>query len=559
MDPATVLADSTTGDSLDWFLIIVTLLGGLALFLLGLDRLTESLKMVAGSKMRSVLDRLTSNRFAGLATGAGLTAVIQSSSVTTVLVVGFITSGLMTLSQSIGVILGADIGTTVTAQVLAFDVKRWALAIVATGFGVSFFSRRSTRRTQGHLVMGLGLVFYGMSVMGDAMAPLRTNETFIDAMARMENPLIGIAAAALFTALVQSSSATIGIVIVLASQGLITIEAGIALILGANIGTTVTAMLAAIGKPRDALQAAVAHTMFKVIGVVLWVGFVGVFADFVSGLGGGTARQVANAHTIFNVVNAFLFIGFTNQFAALIQRIVPERAPAEEALVRAKYLDEELLRTAPPLALDHARRELERMARRARSMLAMALDTVINGDLDQLEELAAADDEIDALHGQIITYLGRIGESRLSETSTAELVGVMEATNDLEAIGDIIETNLVGLGRARLAGGIVVSESTQAVLREFHQAVLRALDLALVALAEKDSEAAAEAIGMKRDVTTMEQATLAHEARRLAAPEPKRVATYRFEIDVIANLKRIYYFAKRIARASLPSDDRPEI
>ena len=547
-----------TGESLDLVLVVVTLLGGLAIFLHGLDRLTESLKLVAGNQMRAVLERFTTNRFAGLATGAAVTALLQSSSATTVLVIGFISSGLMTLTQSIGVILGADIGTTVTAQIIAFDISRYALAAVAAGFAVSAIARRSHRKAQGTMLMGIGLVFYGMAVMGDAMDPLRTDPRFTDLMAGLDNPWIAIGVGAAFTALIQSSAATAGIVIILASRDLITLEAGIALVLGANIGTTVTALLASIGKPREAVRSAVAHTLFKVIGVLVWVGLIDVLADWVRAIGGDPGRQIANAHSIFNVANALLFIGFVPQFAALVRRLVPDRPEGAEALVAARYLDPDLLGN-PALALGQARREMLRMATRARTMLEDSLPAVVDGDLRALEEVEEIDDEIDALHGQIAAYLARIGESRLSEAAGTELVGLMESTNDLEAIGDIIETNLVGLGRIRLEHGIVVSPQTRAVLEEFHAAVLRAFDLSMTALADGDPGAAAEAIGMKRDVNTLEQATLAHEAERLRAPEPNRVATYRFEIDVIANLKRVYYFSKRIARAGVPPAARPEI
>ena len=269
-----MLAAEESGE-IDTLLQAIELFGGLAIFLLGLDHLTESLKLVAGTKLKGILGVLTKNRVVGMLTGAGLTAIVQSSSVTTVLVVGFISSGLMTLGQSIGVILGANIGTTITAQIVAFKVTKYALALVAVGFGYMFFGKQEKARTRGSLVMGLGLVFFGMSVMSSAMEPLRGYQPFIDAMAQMDNVLIAVLAAAAFTALVQSSSATTGVVIVLASSGLISPTAGIALVLGANIGTSVTAFLAAIGKPRAAQRAAMAHALFNTVGVLVWLPFVG--------------------------------------------------------------------------------------------------------------------------------------------------------------------------------------------------------------------------------------------------------------------------------------------
>jgi phosphate:Na+ symporter len=540
---------------IDYVVLLAGLLGGLAIFLLGMDRMTESLRVVAGSRLRTMLVRLTTNRFVGMLTGAGITAAIQSSSITTVLVVGFIGSGLMTFQQSLGVIIGANIGSTVTAQIIAFKVTSYALFAVAGGLAVNLLAKRGDRQAQGSVVLGLGLVFFGMSLMGDAMAPLRSSDTFIDVMAELENPFYGVAVGALFTALVQSSAATTGIVIVLAQQGLISLETGIALVLGANIGTSVTAAFAAVGKPREAVRASVAHTLFNVGGVALWLPFVGLLASIVEWIGGGTAREVANAHTLFNVFNSFLVIGFVPVFARLVERIVPDRPEDEAATVRARYLDRTLLRT-PSLALDRARLELLRMADRVRSMLGDILPAVLRGTRWDLLAIEERDDEVDSLHRQIITYLGEISQTRLSERETEELLGVMEATNSLEAIGDLIETNLVALGLARIEQGLNVSAETSRVLRDFHTEIVEALDLAMLALTQKNEGAARRVAKMKRQINSLERAAAAHQAERLVADEPDRVVNYRLEVDVISTLKRIYYFTKRIARVSVPQDEK---
>jgi phosphate:Na+ symporter len=544
-----------SADAIDVPLVIITMAGGLALFLYGLDRLADSLKLIAGDRMRTLLSRLTTNRFAGLATGAGVTAVIQSSSVTTVLVVGFISSGVMTLTQSVGVIIGANIGSTVTAQIIAFNITRYALALVAAGFGVAFFSRRESRRLYGTSVLGLGLVFFGMAVMADAMNPLRESQSFIDFLSRLETPLLGIAVAALFTAVIQSSAATAGIAIVLASQGLITLETGIAIVLGANIGTSATALLAAIGKPREALRAAVVHTMFNVIGVLIWFWLIGPLASLVSSMGGGTARQIANAHTIFNVANALVFIWFSNQFAAAAERLVKDRSDPAEALIRVRYLDANLI-DAPSLALDRARLEVLRMAHRVTTMLEDVLPAVLHGPGSRLRDIEAFDDEVDALHAQIIKYLGRISQGRLNEQSTSELIGMMEATNAFEAIGDIIETNLVNLGLNRIEQSIIVSPQTAAKLTELHGAVLQSLARAVTAFSDRDPLAALDVQSHKAWINQLETEALLHEAERLMAPEPKRGRTYRLEIDIVANLKRVHYFVRRIARTATPIEDR---
>ncbi len=533
------------------FTLLIELFGGLALFLLGMSQMTESLRLIAGTQMREVLSRFTTNRFAGLATGAGVTAVIQSSSVTTVLVIGFISSGLMTLTQSLGVIIGANVGTTVTAQVIAFEITTYSLLAVAVGFAITFLSKSQARQAVGSAVMGLGLVFFGMAVMGDAMAPLETSETFVDVMTRLEFPLFGILAAAAFTAIVQSSSATTGIVIVLAQQNLISIETGVALILGANVGTAVTAGLATIGNGRAAKRAALGHALFNVGGAVLWLPFIGQLTGWVGSIGGPIERQVANAHTLFNVVNAAIFIAFVPQLARLVSGLLPDR-DGDAAVVPVKHLDRDLLST-PELALARTRLEIARMATRTRGMLDDVFPALTTGTRWDLLEIQDVDNEVDALHAQIIDYLREIGTQKLSKPATAELTNMMHAADSLEAIGDVIETNLVGLGLDRVDHGLVVSAESLDVLRELHEAVAEGLSQATNALIERDPEAARRARRLKSKINRLERSAGAHQAERLLVEAPRRVANYRFEVDVIANLKRVNYFSTRIARAAAPT------
>ena len=540
-------------DGIDWFIVITGLFGGLAVFLFGMDRMTEALRVAASSRIRFALARMTKNRYLGAASGAGVTAVIQSSSVTTVLVVGFISSGVMSLSQAIPVILGANIGTTITAQVVAFSISRYALLIVAIGYAMAFFAKTDKRTVQGNLIMGLGLIFFGMSVMGGAMEPLRSYEPFIDLMSAMKNPVLALLVGLGFTALVQSSSATTGIVIVLASEALITPGAGIALVLGANVGTSVTAQLAALGKPPEAVRAAVVHTLFNLIGALAWLPFVGVLAGVVDSIGGPLARQIANAHTIFNVANTLVFLAFVPQLERLVVRIVPDR-PGVEPL-RLKYLDDTLLKT-PTIALERARLELLRMTNRVQTMLSDVLPAVLDGPAEALQRVEDLDDEVDDLHGQIIVYLGRVGQHSLSAGSTQELMGLMEATNNLEAIGDLIETNLITLGRNRLANEYRVSDESRRMIEDYHDQVSLALDLAVAALVQASESEARIVSGMKKEMNVKDKAIAEHYLNRLSADEENRLELYRFETEVIADLRRIFYFAKRTARVAIPTEEQ---
>jgi phosphate:Na+ symporter len=244
--------------------MIMWLAGGLALFVFGMDQMVKGLLMIAGPQIKSVLSNLTTNRVTGALTGAGVTAVIQSSSITTVLTVGFVSAGLMTVTQAASVVMGANLGTTITAQIVAFKVSNYALGILAIGFLIKFLAVRYKTKGTGSLIFGLGLIFFGMSVMSDGMSPLRDYQPFLTLMHELDNVVIAILISAIFTALVQSSSATIGIVIVMATNGLLTLESGIALAMGAHIGTTITALLASIGKSKEALRTALIHTLFNV-------------------------------------------------------------------------------------------------------------------------------------------------------------------------------------------------------------------------------------------------------------------------------------------------------
>ncbi len=562
---APAFADAKAEAGLDWGIMAMQLFGGLALFLFGMEQMSDALKAVAGERMKNILAKLTTNRFMGAITGAFVTAVIQSSSVTTVLVVGFITAGLMTLAQSIGVIMGANIGTTITAQIVAFKVTKAALLMIAVGFFMLFASKGERTKQYGAMLMGLGLIFFGMSVMSDAMAPLRSYQPFLDLMVSMENPFIGILVAAAFTGLVQSSSATTGIVIVMASQGFITLPAGIALAFGANIGTCVTAMLASIGKPREAVRAAVVHVMFNVAGVLVWLPFITWLAgvvtsispshpelDGIQRLAAETPRQIANAHTIFNIANTFIFIWFTSQIARLVERLVPDRALEEEGLiVRTKYLDDELLST-PSLALDRVRLEILHMGETVDEMLKSIMPAIIKGNRDSLENIARMDDQVDILHANIISYLGRISKQSLTDAETKEFLRLMEATGDLENIGDIIETNLVASGHARIDQGVSVSSPTQEVLNGFQKAITKAVESAVMAVSQRNELAAQTVVSMKDEITRLADSAAIHEAQRLVAEEPNRIPAYTIEMDIIEKQKRIYYFAKRMAKTVMP-------
>ncbi len=567
------LAASPEGKGIDWFKMAMQLFGGLAIFLFGMEQMAEALKRVAGNRMKDILGKLTTNRFMGLLTGTFVTAVIQSSSVTTVMLVGFVTAGLMSLSQAVGVIFGANIGTTITAQIVAFKVTHYALLLVAVGFVFIFSGKTNRTKQYGALIMGLGLIFFGMGIMSSGMKPLRTFEPFIDLMQDVSTPALGILIAAAFTGLVQSSSATTGVVIAMASQGLISLEGGIALIMGANIGTCVTAGLAAIGKPREAVRVAVAHVTFNVAGVAVAVWFIPYLADFVRGLSpvasdlsgmdklaAETPRQIANAHTTFNIFFSALFLPAAGLVARFAEWVVPDRPLAAPVVIEPKYLDKELLST-PPLAVDRARREIGRLGDLAQEMLDASLSAVVSGGAEQLDALAAMDADIDILHGHIVRYLSQVSGKELAPEESDEVLKLLLVANNLETVGDIIETNLVTIGRRRIAEEVTVSKPTEEVIQRFYNEVSSALRAAVQAVREEDQAAALKVKGMKKSMAELAEETARHEMARLVAKEPNRLQTFTREMEIIENLSRIYRLCRKIAKVQwihAPPEGLPE-
>ncbi len=558
--------DAITGDGMELSVgfMLMGFAGGLALFLHGMDGVTTGLKGLAGTSLSQLLGRLSGNRFSGVATGMLVTATIQSSSVTMVLVIGFLSAGLFTLVQSIGVIIGANVGTTITAQIIAFDIVSYSFGMIAVGVLAQFLGRREQIRQGGTALAGLGILFLGMGVMQGAMSPLREFEPFLALMATDRGPVPGVLIGAGFTALVQSSSATIGIVIVMASQGLVPLETGIAIALGASIGTTVTAMLATIGRPAIALRAGLVHVIFNVIGVGVMLLLIPILADLATAisptaehltgqdrLAEETPRQIANAYTLAKVGMLLGFIGFTRQLAALVERLVPPRR--SEVGLEPKYLDEAVLE-APAVAISLARKELMRMGRRALAQVERSMPTVLTGTAAELTQLADDDDEIDDLHNAILAYLRRIDDDPLSEAEGKELVNLMEVTSHLELIGDIVQNDLVRVGLHRIEEGVPISEETLEVVTDFHATMVSLLRTALTAFDQQDRELAQSVLDAKPEVNELLPRAAAVRASRLTADAPARVAAYSRGTEAIEHLRRVYTFAKRIARA-VPGTD----
>ena len=549
---------------IDFSQLFMGLFGGLALFLYGMDQMSDALKSALGEQMRVLLAKVTRTRFTAAATGALVTAAIQSSSVTTVLVVGFVSAGMMSMAQSVGVILGANVGTTITAQIVAFRVEETALWMIAIGFVMQFVGKEERVKYSGHMLMGLGLIFYGMSLMGDAMHPLRTYEPLLQLMTQMDRPLLAILIGAGFTALVQSSSATTAIIITMAGQGLISLEAGIALAFGANIGTCITAQLAALGKSREAIRAALIHVIFNAGGVLIWIPFISALAGWVTGfspsypelegttrLAAEVPRQIANAHTLFNVLNTMIFIGFTGTLARLAERLVPDRVEPEKVIIRPKFIDDDLLET-PSLALQAVRLEIARMGEIVLQMFTGLAEGVLKRDRKTLEEIKKMDDRVDILEREVFRYLGALRAQPLSETESKGLGFAMIAADEFESVGDVIESEMVDLGLRALDDGHRASDTVRYLYEQLGDKIAQALETTIRAVREVDQVAAKEVIDMKRDVDHLVEAALAIQSEALAGIDARQIENLRAEMTALENLKRIHTYLKRIARNILP-------
>jgi phosphate:Na+ symporter len=554
--------------SLSWFDLTTGLLGGVAIFLLGFERMTRAMQSAAGTRLADGLARVSERPWAGALSGAGITAVIQSSSVTTVLTVGFVSAGVMTLTQAVGVIAGANLGTTVTAQIVAFDVTRFAMLMIAVGFAMTFDRARPTLRQAGGALLGLGMVFLGMDLMGAAVSPLREQPAIMELFHGAGGPLAALALGAVFTALVQSSSATIGIVIVLASQGLVDLPAGIAIALGAKVGTCVTALIASVGAGVGARRAASFHVLLNLGGAVLWLPLIGVLADLATWLSPtfpeltGTARlaaetprQVANAYTVFAAINLALVIGVTRPIARSLERLIRERPV--DPFATAHHLNAAMLDT-PAAALELVRREVRHLGETVVEMVDRGGTAALTGDARELEAVVALDDEVDASRGAIVTYLAELGQREVSEQQSAEIVRLLAAADELEGIGDAVENGVVRLGNKLREEHIRMSASTRNVIRALLDQVTGRLAAAVEAVAEANRTGVRALLDRAPEVKDRREAATARQAQRLAGQGPGRANAYAREVELISEIYRIHTATKRLLRRQLAEAIEPE-
>ncbi len=532
--------------------MLIALFGGMALLLYGMQLVGDGLQHAAGGRMRQILSSITNSRLKGMMVGAFITAVIQSSSATTVMLVGFASSGLMGLGQTIGVILGADIGTTVTVQLIAFKVFDYALLLVGVGFLLIFASKRKIFRYVGQAILGFGFIFFAMKVMSDAMVPLRGSPIVKTLLVSLgEQPLLGIIVASIFSALVHSSAATIGLAITLSLQDLLPLHAAIPVIFGANIGTCATALASSIGTKPEAKRVAMAHIFFKVAGVLLFLPFITPFVHLVRLTADDVSRQIANAHTLFNVGITALFLPFSSILARFISRLVPEDKEGE-GLFGPKYLDEHMLET-PALALGQATREALRMADLVSEMLTKTIGTFSAEDPELIEYIEEKDNQVDTLDREIKHYLTKLSQQSLTDEQSRREIGILAFVNNMENIGDIVDRNLMDLAKKKLNKGVHFSEPGMQEIVLLHKKVLQNLELAISAFASNDPALGQQVLERKLELSQTERKFRQAHIQRLHDGYRESIDTSEIHLDVLTNLKRINSHVTAVAYPILES------
>ncbi|MBC8537056.1 Na/Pi cotransporter family protein [Feifania hominis] len=449
------------------------LLGGLALFLYGMQMMSGGLEAAAGNRMKRILERLTANRILGVLVGAGITAVIQSSSATTVMVVGFVNSGLMTLQQAIWIIMGANIGTTVTGLLIALDVGALAPLIAFVGVVMVVFIKGRKIHHYGEIIAGLGVLFIGMEMMSSAMEPLRDSQAFIDLLTRFQNPLLGVLVGMLFTAIIQSSSASIGILQALARSGLIGLSSSVFVLFGMNIGTCVTAVLASIGTSRAAKRTTIVHLLFNVFGTGVFVAICSLtpFVPFVASLlPASPAGQIAAVHTTFNIVTTLLLLPFGTALAKLATAILPERKSDKVSEYHLQYVDTQFLRKdasigTVAIAVSQLSREIGRMAGMAYENVDQSFALVERRSDELLARVNYTENYIDYLNKELSQYISRVLSVEMPPRDAQVVNSYFKIAGDLERIGDHA-LNIGGYADLLKNKGISLSEHAMAEVRQ---------------------------------------------------------------------------------------------
>ena len=528
---------------------IATLLSGLGLLLYGIKILGEGLELAAGAKLKVLLEKMTSNRFAAVLVGFVITTLIQSSSTTTVMVVGFVNTGIMNLTQAIGVIMGANIGTTTTSILVSLDIGKYAPIAIGIGVFLSMLTKKTTKKHIGLAITGFGMLFLGMTLMKDAMEPLASSPVFSEWLMNANNPFVAILIGTVITAVIQSSAASIGILQALASQGLIPLHFAAYVIYGQNIGTCITALISSIGTKKNSKRTAVMHVLFNVFGTVIFIVLTKLlpFTDWIESLTDNTMMQLSLVHIIFNVVSTLIMFPFADKvLVKLACLIVPDKKDSSEDDFKLQFVDNLMINT-PPFAVAQVSKEVHRMAGLARQNFSIAAEDLLNKSCDHFDEVQHTEEVINFLNHNITPILVKINSLDLSYSDAKYIGRVFHVINDIERIGDHAQ-NLEEAAKSRVDEGIEISAEGEKELREMYETTLKLIDGSIEAFTSQilDNEKAEQLGEYEASVDDMQTEFEQSHIERLNAHKCNTRAGMLF-INTITDFERVADHATNIA------------
>jgi phosphate:Na+ symporter len=539
-----------------WFLLI-SLFGGLGLFLFGMHAMSEGMQKSAGERLRFILEHVTRNRIVGAGVGTFVTTVIQSSSATSVMLVSFVNAGLLQFRQTIPVLLGAAIGTTITAQLIAFKITEYSLLMVAAGFFLQTFSGREKLKSVGYALFGFGILFFGLEIMSDAMAPLRDYPPFISLLLRLESPLVGILVGTVFTALIQSSSAFIGIMIVLASQGLLSLDASIPLLLGSNMGTTVTALLASMKSDTEAKKVAYAFVFIKFVSVLIFAGWTSRLGDLlVRWTPEATLpRLIANAHTLINGVMMLVVLPVSPQVARLMDLIAGKPKLAGKRMFRTLYLDQGMTST-PTLALNLAKQEIIRVGNIVKNMFSQILIPFLEKDSSSLGEIYIHEQEVNFLSDAIKSYFMKINRESMNQRQVQESFLLLFSLDEFEKIADVISGNLAERAERWSLKEWYFSEQGKSDLRQYHEEIEKQLQRSLLVFDEANLMTASKMKAKHKEYRLLSRELEKQHYGRIMEGLTESIESSKTHLEILALFSTIDSHATNIARTALDWDPK---
>lgn len=526
--------------------VIIQLMGGLGLFIYGMKLMGDGLENAAGEGLKSILEKVTSNRLMGVAIGAIVTMVIQSSSATTVMVVGFVNAGLMSLAQAAGIIMGANIGTTITAQLVAFKLDQIAPIFVFIGAALVMFARAKKRREIGNIILGFGILFTGMGAMSAAMRPLASSPAFSNMLIAIgDNWFIGIIAGAAITAILQSSSATTGILIALATTGSIDIGLALPVVFGCNIGTCITAIIASVGTNKTAHKAALLHLIFNIVGTVIFLPFLGILGNMVQQFSpDDVSRQIANAHTVFNVMNTILLLPFTTYIIKFINKVIP--CEDHEDKFGTKYIDDRVLET-PVIAAGQVIKETIRMANKAKKNVELSMKAFFKDDEQLIQQVYENEKTINFLEASITNYLVKLAKCELSDKEKGIVASTFHIVIDIERIGDHAE-NIADLAVEKINKKLKYSKDAIDELNEIYEETIKALEIAVESYATHDIAKAKSIMAIEDKIDTYQRSYRDKHIQRLHEGKCNAFTGAIF-LDLVSSYERIGDHATNIAES----------